>query len=102
LNAFLIAQGHDVISAVAIDPRASDESLLALGLAEDRILITEDKDFGELVFVRKQPHGTIVRLVEMPVDAQVEAMRELLEQHAHDLTAGAIITVSQGRIRVRR
>ena len=44
--------GHDVLSALDRDPRAADEALLALANKEQRVLITEDKDFGELVFVR--------------------------------------------------
>ena len=43
--------------------RATDEELLALARGQQRILITEDKDFGELVFVRRLPHPCIVRLV---------------------------------------
>ena len=45
--------GHDVLSAREIDPRATDEALLALANRERRVLITEDKDFGELIFVRR-------------------------------------------------
>ena len=41
--------GHDVLSALEVAPRASDQELLALALAEQRILVTEDKDFGELL-----------------------------------------------------
>ncbi len=52
LAAFLVAHGHDVESALAIDQSASDDHLLALALQNDRVLITEDKDFGELVFVQ--------------------------------------------------
>ena len=36
LEASLVRQGHDVLSAVAIDPKASDEWLLALALADER------------------------------------------------------------------
>jgi predicted nuclease of predicted toxin-antitoxin system len=53
----LTEQGHAVVSALAIDPKASDESLLDLARNDNRVLITEDKDFGELVFVRNVPHG---------------------------------------------
>jgi predicted nuclease of predicted toxin-antitoxin system len=102
LQAALTEWGHDVISAVTIDRQASDEQVLALALAKDRILVTEDKDFGELVFVQKRLHGTIVRLVEMSVAAQVVALGELLEQHADELTAKSIITVSLRGIRIRR
>jgi predicted nuclease of predicted toxin-antitoxin system len=64
--------------------------------------VTEDKDFGELVFVRRLPHGPIVRLVELTVDEQVNGMAELLEHHAAELTGPVIVTVTRGRIRIRR
>ncbi|MGO9115669.1 MAG: DUF5615 family PIN-like protein [Thermoguttaceae bacterium] len=102
LEASLAAQGHDVLSAVAVDPRASDERLLALALEDQRALVTEDKDFGELVFVRRLPHGAIVRLVELTVDQQVSGMAELLDRHAAELADPVIITITHGRIRIRR
>ena len=60
LTAFLQTLGHDVVSAITIDPRASDEQLLEYALSEDRVLITEDKDFGELLFVYHRPHAATV------------------------------------------
>ena len=54
MQATLARLGHDVVSALEWgDPRASDEVLLALATSEERVLITEDKDFGELVFVHE-------------------------------------------------
>ena len=102
LTAFLVAQGHDVLSALAIDPRASDKRLLEFALREDRVLITEDKDFGELIFVQHHAHGPMVRLVELSVDEQVTAISELLEQYPHELTGQVIVTITRGRIRIRR
>lgn len=102
LEAFLAGQRHDVLSAVAVDPKASDERLMAFALQDDRVLVTEDRDFGELVFVRRLPHGPIVRLVELTVDEQVSGMRELLEHHEAELTGPVIVTVTRGRIRIRR
>ena len=51
-------------------------------MAEDRILVTEDKDFGELVFVRRLPHPCIVRFTEMPVAEKVTAMSQLIESQS--------------------
>jgi predicted nuclease of predicted toxin-antitoxin system len=102
LQASLVAQGHEVLSAVAIDPKASDERLMAVAIEDDRVLVTEDKDFGELIFVRKLPHGPIVRLVELSIDEQVGGMAELLERYAHELSGPVIFTVTRGRIRIRR
>jgi predicted nuclease of predicted toxin-antitoxin system len=102
LQASLADQGHDVLSAMAVDPKASDEQLMALALHDERVLITEDKDFGELIFVRRLPHGPMVRLVELSVDEQVRAMTEVLERHAAEITGTTIVTVTRGRIRIRR
>jgi predicted nuclease of predicted toxin-antitoxin system len=100
--AHLTAQGHDVVSALAVDPRASDEFLLDFARSDDRILVTEDKDFGELVFVRNLPHGPIVRLVELSVDEQVGAISELLERYPKELSGAVIATVALGHIRIRQ
>jgi predicted nuclease of predicted toxin-antitoxin system len=101
LQSFLIGQSHDVMSAMAIDPKASDDRLLLFALEDERVLLTEDRDFGELAFVRKLRHGPIVRLVNLTVDGQVAGIRELLERHSAALTGPAIITVTRGRIRIR-
>ncbi|MDD9997742.1 MAG: DUF5615 family PIN-like protein [Rhodospirillaceae bacterium] len=98
----LAAQGHDVVSATEKNPRATDEEILALAMEERRILVTEDKDFGELVFVRRLPHPCIVRFVGMIVTEKVAAMMELIEQHAEAMSQGALIVVTTRRVRIRR
>ena len=55
MNSMLIEGEHDVMSALEASPKAPDEELLALATAEQRTIITENKDFGELVFVRRLP-----------------------------------------------
>lgn len=101
LHRLLTDLKHDVRLASDIDPRADDQTLLDLALLESRIIVTADKDFGELVFVHGNPHQTIVRFVEMRVDQQVAAMRELLERYQAELESGAMIVVTRDRVRVR-
>ncbi|MBI3838855.1 MAG: DUF5615 family PIN-like protein [Planctomycetia bacterium] len=48
LTAFLVDQGHDVVSALAIYPSASDEHLLALALKDDRVLLTRTRTSASL------------------------------------------------------
>ena len=93
--------GHDVLSALEVNQRATDEELLALATAEQRIIITEDKDFGELVFVRRLSHPCIVRLVEMTVAEKVAAIRELIESHPVAMRESALIVVTRNRVRIR-
>ena len=76
LYAALVDHGHDVLSAIAGYSTASDETLLALALRKQRVLITEDKDFGELVFLRRLPHPWIVRLVGLAAEEKPDAIRD--------------------------
>ena len=101
LQEALTALGHDVRATRGEDARASDEALLALAYEERRILVTEDKDFGELVYLRRLPHPCIVRLVDLRVAEQVDAMRDLLERHGDRLGPGTIVVVTNKRVRIR-
>ncbi len=101
LTSFLQTEGHDVVSALSIDPKSTDEELLRIAFQDDRILITEDKDFGELVFVQRLPHGPIVRVVELSVEQQIHAIADLLSQHSDTLKGPMIVTLTHGRIRIR-
>lgn len=94
--------GHDVLSALEVAPRASDQELLALALAEQRILVTEDKDFGELVFVRRLPHPCIIRFADMTVAEQATAMLQLIEGESEAMRSDSIIVVTRSRVRIRR
>ncbi len=89
--------GHDVVSALDVDPYATDEVLLARANREGRVLITEDKDFGELVFVRRMPHPCIIRFVDMRVAEKVVAMDELIGRHANAIEEDALIVVTPTR-----
>jgi predicted nuclease of predicted toxin-antitoxin system len=101
LRTLLVDLGHDVRSVIEIDSRASDEALLNLALEEERVLVTEDKDFGELVFVRGLPHPCIVRFVDMRVEEKLAAMRQLIERYLDAMREGALIVVTRGRLRIR-
>ena len=102
MYAALTEGGHDVLSALEVAPRASDDELLAMALAEQRVLITEDKDFGELVFVRRLPHPCIIRFTDMPAAEKVAAMLDLIEFDQEAMQEGSMIVVTRNRVRIRR
>ena len=97
----LLELGHDVLSATEVDPSATDAALLELAIEQERVIITEDKDFGELVFLHELAHPSIVRFVDMQVSEKVSAMRELIDSHADSMRGGAMIVVTRNRIRIR-
>ena len=59
----LVAAGHDVVRAALTNAVAEDEELLTQAVEGERILITYDRDFSELVFARAaQPPPAIIYL----------------------------------------
>ncbi len=52
--------GHDVVAIAEVDKGATDEQVLAHALNEKRVLITEDRDFGELIYARGRSSAGII------------------------------------------
>jgi len=97
----LAAAGHDVVHVGDWPEDPGDEDLLRRADSDRRVLVTLDKDFGELAVVRGQPHTGIIRLVEIPARRQGPACAAALERYGDVLARGAIVTVEPGRVRVR-
>lgn len=97
----LTATGHDVVWVGDWPEDPGDEEILELALREARILVTLDKDFGELAVVRGKRHSGILRLVNFSSAQQGVACVAILEHYAGDLELGAIITAEPGRLRIR-
>ena len=83
------------------DEDPGDAEILSRAYEEGRVLVTLDKDFGELAVVRRKPHSGIVRLVNFPARQQGGIALKILTHYAAELLAGAIVTVDSRKIRVR-
>lgn len=59
---FLKSLGYDVISVIEVALSKPDTDILKLANEENRILLTTDKDFGELVFKEKLIHSGVILL----------------------------------------
>lgn len=97
----LEAASHDVIWAGEWDTDPGDEEILAMAYRDGRILITLDKDFGELAIVKGTPHCGIVRLINLSGRQQGAVCLRVLELYGDELTAGAIVTAELNRVRIR-
>ncbi|MGQ0595610.1 MAG: DUF5615 family PIN-like protein [Gammaproteobacteria bacterium] len=102
LSEWLRAQGHDVVECRERGPDPGDRALLEWAAAENRILVTMDKDFGTLVFLDKAPHRGMIRLPDVSADRRIQMMEQVLENHSTALLNRAIVTLRGGRIRVSR
>lgn len=98
----LRAAGNDVLCVSEITPRAEDFEVIKLAGDEERILLTEDKDFGQLVYSHGQKTVGVIFL-RFPTSARRHISRDivkLVKQQAEKL-AGCFITVQPGRVRIR-
>lgn len=97
----LRSAGHDVIWAGEWPEDPGDDEILERAYHEDRILVTLDKDFGEMAIVRGMPHAGIIRLVNLGARQQAAVCLRVINLHGDDLKAGAIITAEPNRLRIR-
>lgn len=77
----LKAAGHDAIWAGDWPADPGDDEILALASQESRILITLDKDFGELAVVREQTHAGIIRLAVLAASQLVPTCVMVLNRY---------------------
>jgi len=82
--------------------RSRDEAILRAAHDQQRVLVTLDKDFGELGILRGLPHYGIVRLLGFRAGEQGTICRGILATFAKELNKGAILVVEPGRVRIRR
>jgi predicted nuclease of predicted toxin-antitoxin system len=97
----LRADGHDVLAVNESHRRSLDQELVARALAEDRILLTEDKDFGWLVFAGRVDSPGVI-LIRFPASARGllgAAVVKLVREHASQL-AGAFVVLRPGAARI--
>jgi predicted nuclease of predicted toxin-antitoxin system len=95
--------GFDVLCISESTPRAEDLEVIGLALREERILLTEDKDFGRLVYSHGQETLGVIFL-RFPTFARRQISRDvvnLVKQQGEKL-GGSFVTVQPGRIRISR
>lgn len=100
LAEWLRSKGHDVREARTFGPDPGDRALLEVAESEGRVLITMDKDFGELIYLHRVSHAGLIRLPDVRVSQRIELVEALIDQHSEALEARAIVTVQEGRVRI--
>jgi predicted nuclease of predicted toxin-antitoxin system len=94
--------GHDVVWVRAARPGISDYDVLAWAADEGRILLTFDKDFGELAKGSTLPATCGVVLLRLPMPKPGEVGHRLAELiNGRDDWAGHFSVIEPGRVRMR-
>jgi len=97
----LRTHGHDVLAVSEFQQRSVDQDVMRLALAENRILLTEDKDFGWLVFAGRMDSPGVI-LSRFPACSRrllAEAVLKLVTEHG-SLLAGAFVVLQPEAARI--
>jgi predicted nuclease of predicted toxin-antitoxin system len=102
----LRAAGHDALHVLDRGMgTADDQSVIRLAVAEGRVIISADTDFGTLLVLQKMQLPSVILLrhgVPRRPSEQAAMLLANLQNIATDLANGAIVTFRGDRIRVRR
>jgi predicted nuclease of predicted toxin-antitoxin system len=102
LGTYLRNLGHNVTRIAADYPAGLlDPKILSIAHAEGRILITDDRDFGEWIFRFKHPHAGVIFLrlgTYAPLELKIERLEYVLTHYADQLDQ--FLVVKKGNVRV--
>ena len=101
---FLSGLGHDVIRAAEIGlSQASDDTILRRAILDQRILVTRDRDFGNLVFVQQLSAGVIyLRMQPATISAVHAELDRALSLYNEAELLAAFLVIEPARHRFRR
>jgi predicted nuclease of predicted toxin-antitoxin system len=99
---WLILRGHDIEEVAHKDPRMSDNEILSWAVREQRIIITTDDDFEEMIWRQGKPHCGVLRLENLPRSERLALLCDVLDRHSQDLESGAIVIALKTKFRIRK
>lgn len=101
---FLIDAGHDVVLVAQIGlSQATDEEILSTAQKQGCVLVTRDRDYGNLVFVRAIGTGVIyLRILPANINAVHGELKRILQTYSEAELSEAFVVVEADRHRFRK
>ena len=99
----LRSRGYEVYSIQESNSGISDVEVLKIATQLNALLLTDDKDFGEIVFKQKHPHAGIF-LIRFEAKTRIEKLFEItqaFEKHFSDFP-GSFTVISDKQIRIKK
>lgn len=100
---FLEDLGHTVFRLKQIQAGAEDYKALELAVSKDSVLITSDKDFGELIFKESQQHSGVIllRLENETSSNKIKVLKKVLSEYKDLNKKFTVAKEKQGLIKIR-
>lgn len=102
IEEWLLGQGFDVISIREINPEMQDSDIIKLANEETAIIVTMDKDFGELVYKYLSLHHGILllRLEDAVAEEKLSAIQNIFPAHFYQIINNFCV-YQNGKLRIR-
>jgi len=100
---WLLNLNHHVFSVYDENPGISDKKILQKATLDNYIIITNDKDFGELIFLHKLPHKGVIllRLENENSNNKINVLKKILKLYINELE-NKFIVASENSIRIAK
>ena len=84
IERYLQEEGYDTEAVRDIDPRMEDEEIIRTAVSENRMIITMDKDFGELVYHSSMEHSGVLllRLEDATGTEKLQVVKHILMNYS--------------------
>lgn len=100
---FLRQLGHTTFRIKEISPGVPDSQVLDLAVSKTAVLITSDKDFGELVFKYGQVHSGVIllRLQDQTSENKIRALKKVLARRKN-IGGFGVVSEKAGKFSIRK
>jgi len=92
--------GFETVSVIEVMRGAEDEAVMRKDKEENRVILTNDKDFGWLATVHKLPGVILLRLREDTAENRIKITHHIPEKY-RDNVYGSIIIATERRVRIK-
>ena len=99
---WLVDRGHDVRAVGDKNAKMTDEDIINWAIEDERIIITTDTDFEEMIWRQGRSHSGVLRLENLPRTERIMLLKDALNGFGKDLEQGCIIIAKRNKFRIRR
>jgi predicted nuclease of predicted toxin-antitoxin system len=103
IEKYLREEGYNTKAVRNIDPRMEDEEIIRTAVSENRIVITMDKDFGELVYHSSMEHSGVLlpRLEDAVGSEKLQVVKHIMKNYS-DRIKNCFCVFQNDKLRIRK
>ncbi|MGD9975724.1 MAG: DUF5615 family PIN-like protein [Desulfatirhabdiaceae bacterium] len=103
IERYLREEGYDIKAVRDIDSRMEDENIIHTAVTENRMVVTMDKDFGELVYHGSMKHCGVLllRLENATGTEKLQIVKHIMKNYSSQIK-DCFCVYQNDRFRIRR